>query len=236
MPSTFLGKPIPRHRLPERSRPQRNPVLGIALLGLAGLLAVLAVQLNFAPAGLVSNAGISWLKAETALAASPTPAVSLSPRPSPSPTPYNSANDPCSLASLRAHGVNPTILFPFVPPGLLSPDDTGCSPARWGLDVFKLLTYKILGILNWLAFTLAIIFTVYAGLLYVAGFANEANVKKAKSILIACYVGLAVVIGARIILYGTISAFSNGNITPNEIEQVEVEIGATPTPASTPAP
>jgi hypothetical protein len=103
-----------------------------------------------------------------------------------------------------------------------TPSPSGCYPALWGLDVLRLLSYKVLSLLNWLAFVIAILTTVYSGLLYIGGFANEGNIKKAKSLILTVYVGLAIVLLARVILYGTIKSISDGNI-----KSIDVQLNST---------
>ena len=150
------------------------------------------------------------------------------------PTALNRYNlDQCSISILKTHGVDPNVAFPFIPHGLIDPN--ACNPTLWGLDVYKILAWKALVFLNWGAGALAILLTVYAGLLYVSGFAKEDNVKTAKKILVACYVGLAIVFSARIILYGTWQAF---NDTPGvDFDSVQVNLTTgTPAPAATSTP
>jgi hypothetical protein len=116
------------------------------------------------------------------------------------------------------------VLFPIIPDGLrgitpkgvdvtLDPNtiNNWCTQPFWTIEVFYWFVYKGLAILNWLAIAAAIILTLYAGVLYMTGFANEANVKKAKSILAAAYIGLAIVFMAKIIVYAGVNAVSGTN-------------------------
>lgn len=129
--------------------------------------------------------------------------------------------DPCAYSKISG-SYNPTTIFPLLPTNILSQAPSsgttfGCTPPYWNLDIFKVLAWKIIGLLNWVALTIAVILTIYSGLLYISGFANEGNVKKAKSILIAAYVGLIIVLTARIILFGTIQTLTQKSIDPNSI-------------------
>lgn len=124
--------------------------------------------------------------------------------------------DPCSQAALAAENVDVVSVFPLLPSGIMpTPALTGtvdpaappavvCTPPYWNIFIIEVFLYKGLAILNYAAGAFAVIFTVYAGLLYLTGVASEANVKTAKGILVATYVGLIIVILARVIVYGPI--------------------------------
>jgi len=101
-------------------------------------------------------------------------------------------------------------LFPLIPPEILNP--TGCGPSLWTLPIFDILIFKFLGILNWLIFTFALGFTIYAGVLYVSGFANEGNVKRARTILITTYVGLIIALSARLIMGAVVATVADNNV------------------------
>ncbi len=102
-------------------------------------------------------------------------------------------------------------IFPIIPNGVRGLDSSGnlsptvCSPAYWGRDVLYFFVYKGLAVLNWFAEALAIILTLYAGILYMTGFYNEGNVKTAKTMLIGVYTGLAIVLLAKTIVYSGIN-------------------------------
>lgn len=119
-------------------------------------------------------------------------------------------------------------IFPIIPDALRSGD---CSPAIWDRSVIIYLIAKALIILNWFATTLALLFTLYAGLLYISGYAKEDNVKKAKTLLIATYVGLAIVILARVIIFSAVDLLSD---TPSknafDSNGLPIYVGTTPTP------
>lgn len=103
-------------------------------------------------------------------------------------------------------------VFPIIPEEL-SPKGQ-CPPTQWDLMVVRYFSYKLLTAANYLAYILAILFTVWAGILYISGFANEQNTKKAKAIVIGAYVGLLIVILARTILYGSIQTTLDGEYNP----------------------
>ena len=94
-------------------------------------------------------------------------------------------------------------IFPIITSDILSDDPKGCSPPYWNIRIFTILLYKALGLLNYIALTLAILFTVLAGVLYISGTFNEKNVAKAKTILISTYIGLIITLSARLILGST---------------------------------
>ena len=96
---------------------------------------------------------------------------------------------------------SPATIFPLVSRSILDPN--GCNPSFWNLTIMVIFLYKILGLLNWTAVSLAVIFIVYGGLLYISGFASEANVKKAKGVIITTCVGLIITLSARLILGST---------------------------------
>lgn len=84
-----------------------------------------------------------------------------------------------------------------------------CTPAYWNMTQVKYFIFKAIHILNWVALALAIILIVYSGVLYISGFAVEANVKKAKSTVIATLTGLVIVFAARYIIDGAFILFSD---------------------------
>jgi len=102
-------------------------------------------------------------------------------------------------------------IFPVIPNGVRGlnaagdPDPTVCSPPYWGREIIYFFIFKALAILNWFAEALAIIMTLYAGILYMTGFYNEGNAKTAKTMLIGIYSGLAIVFLARTIVYSGIN-------------------------------
>lgn len=113
-------------------------------------------------------------------------------------------------------------IFPLIPDaivdyGFYNGTDTngGCVPALWNSNIIGMLVYKTLGLLNYIAGAGAILATLYAGILYLTGYMSEANVKKAKTVLIGTYVGFFIILGARLIvessfqLFGTCDQISN---------------------------
>ena len=193
MNGEFLGKPIPQPKSPENiKKPRRNNFTWLVLLT--------------APLVLFFSFTISTNSFSSSTTSSQR-SVLLSPV---------LFTNGCNTSALSST-FNTKTIFPLLPTSILSGT---CSPAYWNIGIFQILAYKILTLLEWLAAAMAIIFTVYAGLLYISGFANEKNVSKAKSILTATYLGLAIVLLSRVILYGSIQLFSanqsssTGNKTP----------------------
>jgi hypothetical protein len=98
-------------------------------------------------------------------------------------------------------------LFPLIPESFRDKD--GCNPQGWNRRIMAFLAYKVLALANYLAGAVAIIATIYGGILYLGGFAGEENVKKAKSIIIGAYVGFAIVLLARLIVQGSFYFFGD---------------------------
>lgn len=103
--------------------------------------------------------------------------------------------------------------FPLIPNQFLDSGVNECNPARWNFDVFNYLAYKFLAILYFVSYVMTILLTIIAGIYYISGFANEANVKKGKSILISTYVGLLIVMLARLILFGSFNLITGKQVT-----------------------
>ena len=124
------------------------------------------------------------------------------------------ADKHCADGSI-ATAVRNSNMFPFIPPAINSSDDTGCSPAFWTVQIIGALIYKAIRLINWAALAISGLAIVYSGFMYILGFANEANVKKAKSIIIATFVGLIIVTSAKWIVYGTILIFNGSKSVPS---------------------
>lgn len=114
-------------------------------------------------------------------------------------------------------------LFPIIPDGLRGVNRSGvdvtkdkdpavaaswCSQPFWTIAVAYWFIYKTLAFLNWAAVAIAILLSLYAGVLYITGFAKEDNVKKAKTILIGAYAGLAIVFLAKVLVFGAVNVIS----------------------------
>jgi hypothetical protein len=106
-------------------------------------------------------------------------------------------------------------VFPIIPAELRG-STADCPSSQWNLDIVRYFAYKAITLANWLGIALTIMFTTYAGLLYITGFAKPGNVDTAKKILIATYSGLVILILARVILYGTMQTIS-GSSDPNKL-------------------
>ncbi len=146
---------------------------------------------------------------------------------------FRRVSDPKTKVA-KANVSNDVVLFPLIPDGIRGVKRDGttdlekqCSQGFWTRDVAYWFVYKGLAILNWLATALAILLTIYGGVLYMTGFANEANVKKAKGIITGAYIGLAIVFLAKILVYGSVTLVSNTDPT---------KVGATDLPLTQDAP
>lgn len=141
-------------------------------------------------------------------------------------------------------------LMPIIPSVLLGKQDNGtsltpvkdsqgkdipsCTPAYWNTLIFEFFLFKATMILNWLAGALFIILVVYAGILYISGFAVEANVKKAKSLVITAITGFLIVYAARYIIYGAGLLFSPDSNTANVFTDPNGALPLNPVPTTPP--
>jgi len=203
MPRTFLGKPIPN-----TSRPVPRPIRGSVWRRL--WLSPIVRNIGF----LLIVASMGIVMASVAHAATPT----ASPTTTPSSSTTNDTYDPnaCTTLGLDATKVS---IFPLFDSSIMNPN--GCNPTNWNLTVMDYLASKALYVLNWFAGVAAVCLTVYAGLLYISGFATEANVKQAKTLLVVCYTGLIIVFGARLILLGTVQ-FLGGTVNDTSINGTNI--------------
>lgn len=117
---------------------------------------------------------------------------------------------PPKCSDYKVSDLNNLDLFPLIPKEIATKD--GCNPQSWNRTIFVFLTYKLLAILNYLAGAVAIIATIYGGILYLTGFASESTVKQAKSIIIGTYVGFAIILLARLLVQGSFYLFGTGSI------------------------
>lgn len=108
-------------------------------------------------------------------------------------------------------------LFPIIPDEIRSDKTEGCNPQSWNRRVFVFLTYKLLAMLNYFAGAVAIIATIYGGILYLTGFSGDATVKRAKSVIIGAYVGFAIVLLARLLVQGSFYLFGD---TTNDLSEI----------------
>jgi len=116
--------------------------------------------------------------------------------------------------------MQPNRIFPILPKELL--DGELCSISYWNKEIFILFGYKILRFLNWVAGVIAIIATLWAGVLYIAGYISEKNITRAKSMLTTVWGGLVIVLAARYILASTqiITGETNSTTLDKVSEQV----------------
>lgn len=211
----FLGKTVPTPRNTVKRRQRRFAWRGMTLLSVpfVAFLGFLVIQPQYGHSLQISQRAVGPAVSRTFATASKPPPV---------------CKDVIHDAFFdKNNNIRTDNIFPFIPKdiqtdsyqkdpdGKIMTDASGnpvpatCGPASWTREVFIYFVFKVLVILNWLASVLAIIFTVYAGLLYIRGYAGEENVKKAKTLLLGTYVGLAIVFGARIMVYTAIDLFSS---------------------------
>ena len=232
MPRTtsFLGKPIQQHipvAPPRKSSKRFSWIILVAgpliVLGAAAsLLMQSALQQNVSAVSVVQAqearvladtnpcpAGSTWQSPSNTCEDNKTHIRTQAPSSQAINGTTSQSANPCAYTGALKDSFNPNIVFPLLPSSILSSDGNGCSPPFWNLSIVAILAYKIITLLDWLAAVLAVILTVYAGLLYISGFANEKNVDLAKKILSAAYTGLLIVIFARVILYSPIQLLGN---------------------------
>lgn len=209
MPKVFLGKNIPEPKLPNVK------LAGTKLKRLRWLwLFPLLLSIAWPVQALVKNYVFSNSQQAAVQSA------------------YNNGESTRVLAVIAnpcdSNLINPLInnmkIFPLVPSELVSNNANECSPPYWNLLVVLYFAYKALRLVNGIAYIMAVTFTVIAGLYYIAGFANEANIKKGKSILLATYIGLIIVLSARLILYGTYQVITGRPVNPNNISSPAVTL------------
>lgn len=228
MPRTFLGKSIPNHQPPIVPFKRRRPSFLLYYLGpLVMILAFVLINIDSSSSNRNTHQASIYLNRPSTSGSRILAAGFIYKN-------YCALKEPDPPYNKTRIGkvFTPENVFPLLPIEILTDPLGGgekCTPADWTFEIYEILAWKILIILNWLAGTLAILFTIYAGLLYIGGFANEGNIKKAKSILIATYLGLVLVIMARVILYGTIAIFSKNGVNPSDLG-VEIDLPPPPPP------
>ena len=203
MSKHFLGKEIPRTTSPKKQviKPKRT-IQGAVIMAVPFL--AFMIFLSFSPQN-ATNSAQSARAVGRVLAENKKPPVQA-------PAPAAVVCDAATFknAFLKEGGSTNTLkIFPFIPTELTVKG--GCGPTTWNRDVISYFIYKILVIFNWVAGAATIMLTIYGGILYTTGFANEATVKTAKSIIIGAYTGLIIVILARVLVYSTVDLFSNTN-------------------------
>jgi hypothetical protein len=236
MKTSFLGKPIPKHGKPRPKQRVRSGFFALLVLpaiAAGGLLSLQKQQLAAETTPRTTGGALARTMASTrTLGTTSTPPI-VNPCESifdangkkissPVSDAFHSTSDENHVQTLTSQ----LILFPLVPEGISGWTKDGknikdmasteeqnkvCSQGFWTREVFYWFVYKALAILNWFATAVAILLTIYGGILYISGFANEANAKKAKGIIIGAYVGLAIVFLAKIMVYGAINLVSNEN-------------------------
>lgn len=248
MPKSFLGKPVPERSSPvpkRRVKPMWFGLLVLPALAAGGLLSLQRGELSSDTGPRTTGGALARSIAanERRLAAvTPSPTASTSTAPPAAGGGASTVPDPCppavvsrefktirNASHVAGEVRNDVILFPIVPDGINGYDrdgkksDTACSPPFWNRAVVFWFVYKALAFLNWLAMALAILLSLYGGILYITGFANEGNVKKAKGIIIGAYTGLIIVFLAKILVFGAINLISDED--PRNVES-PVELGA----------
>jgi hypothetical protein len=223
--NTFLGKPYPDLK-PTGPKAQRKTLPTWLFLGVSGIGLILAAQaIASSPLPLVASEATTQVDSTTQTHIFAQVAVPATPAPTPKKGVNNFINpcdNPAVFATTDSSGHdNPdaftaTRIFPLVPKSITSSDSVGCGPSYWTLKILTIFLYKVLGLLNYAALVIATVFTIVAGLLYISGFANEANAKTAKKVLTTTYVGLIIVLSARLILGSTqliVGTLTNDNLT-----------------------
>ena len=201
MPETFLGMPIPKMQPPPALKKRKTTTREWAVLALFSFVLVGCMQLNQEP--LVGQRVFSEPTQSIRILSSTSSKVPVA-------APLPSAAVPATVTQCDVSKpplsvtFNVKTIFPLLPLSILGEHDI-CSPPYWNLDVIKIFIYKAMALLNYLILVAAIILTIYAGIMYLTGFQNEGNIKKAKGILGATYVGLIISLSATLILRTTIS-------------------------------
>ena len=230
MPRTFLGKPIPEQAKSKPARKLRKKqstawgtLLVLPVVACGALLALQKTSLQPTVSERSTGAALARTFASTS---TPPPTTAATPTPVPNPCDtYLDAPPPNGVRSafMSSNGTI-TNIFPIIPdavntlPQTVYDPTTGnsitttyCSPPFWTRQVMYLFVYKGLAILNWLAEALAIIITLYAGILYMTAVYSEGNAKTAKAWLIGAYGGLAIVFLAKTLVFSAISVAVQDN-------------------------
>ena len=112
-------------------------------------------------------------------------------------------------------------IFPLIPKFLidysLNHDNGGCNPSDWNINVIGSLVYKALALLNYIAGAAAILATIYGGVLYLSGFASKKAAETAKKVIAGAYIGLIIVLMARVIVQGSFYFFGDGTLNVTTI-------------------
>lgn len=125
-------------------------------------------------------------------------------------------SDPTEACNTFKEDLRTGPLFPIIPDSGRGGESgfEGCTTPFWDRIIIGIFIYKFLGIANYFAGALAVLATIYAGILYLTGFAGEQTVKQAKAILIGTYIGFFIVLSARLIVAGSFYLF--GDPTSND--------------------
>ncbi len=89
-----------------------------------------------------------------------------------------------------------------------------CTPPQWTLPVAWYFLQKAFIGITWLATVATTLFLLYAGVLYLTGFANEKNVEQAKKLITASLTGLILVLLGQLAVGAVIRLLSND---PNDL-------------------
>ncbi|MBU6388971.1 hypothetical protein KGQ71_00470 [Patescibacteria group bacterium] len=205
MARSFLGKPIPRS---SSHRPLPRPGhFSLTLYIIAPLVLTIGYCFMFShhlfvPTSPTADAITLPTARVLGAASAPNPNAALTNQYAQNTGGAATQTLSCNVKNLFAGADAPDKqIFPLIPASISSGGSI-CPPQAWNIGIVYFFAVKALILANWLAVALAIILTVYAGLLYISGFANEKNVQTAKTWLISVYTGLLIVILARIIVYG----------------------------------
>lgn len=111
-----------------------------------------------------------------------------------------------SVVIAQPTGVNPPSTSGVNPPAC--PAGKICNPLKTG-DSIEAFFLKLIDVAIAIGSVLAIIFLIYAGFLFVTAQGNEEKLRKAKSAFLWTVIGIAVLLGAKVIqavIAGTVAS------------------------------
>ncbi len=197
----LLGKTVPHHPVPPPARAKKRSSTWIYLAIAPILIGTALLTLSPATATNLTTAQ----RAVPALVAAP----------------CDTKVNPDSAEKKQLQKALDGDIFPLIPKEITDYDTkddikTECVPGLWGRQIIGMLLYKTLGLLNYFAGALAVLATIYAGILYITGGVAEGTVKKAKTILAGTYLGFFIVLSARLIVQGSFYLFSDNPAAANK--------------------
>lgn len=201
MAKAFLGKSVKKQESPPPKMPAHRLWLVYSCVAVTTFAASLFMLDHYQQSSqplLASVETAAPIKSQQRTLGS---ALQLAANSSPSPSPSSASSPSGTVTTVgkceKSDVPDPAQVFPFIPSQLR---EGNCAPPQWNMYVFQYFINKLLIFANWLAGALAVILTVYAGVLYIAGVAKEDNAKKAKTMVVTAYVGFIIVLLARLIV------------------------------------